>query len=859
MSQVLPYAFERLREDAGLILYRARWAADPSHILVVAPGSEQPAPGLLKRLEQEYLLRTQLDPAWAIRPLALVRDRGRTLLVLEDPGGEPLDRVLERSLELTRFLRIAIALAAALSKVHGRGIIHKDIKPANIMLAPTFSQVWLTGFGIATRLPGERQSPEPSETVAGTLAYMAPEQTGRMNRSIDSRSDLYSLGVTLYEILTGVLPFTAIEPIELVHCHIARQPPPPRERRRGLPEALSAVVLKLLAKIPEERYQTAAGLEADLRTCLGDWESLGRIEPFVLGSRDASERLLIPEKLYGRDLESKALLEALDRVVTTGTPELMLVSGYSGIGKSSVVNELHRVIVPLHGFFISGKFDQYQGDIPYATLAQAFRTVVRQILTKSEEELARWRDAIRDALAPSGDLMVNLIPELELIIGKQTPVPELPLQEAAHRFHATFRAFVAVFTRREHPVVLFLDDLQWLDIASLNLLEDLVTHLDVRHLLLVGAYRDNEVSPSHPLTLALDSIRKSGTTVREIVLAPLSLEDVGQLIADSLHHELPRTAPLALLIRQKTAGNPFFMIQFLTALAEERLLEFDPLETVWWWDVDRIRARGSTDNVVDLVVGKLNRLPHNTLEILKQLACLGNSVESAVLAMVHGRSEEEIHSDLWEAIHGGFIVHLANSYSFVHDRVQEAAYSLIPGELRAQVHLRIGRLLVARPPARGIGDNIFDVVNQINRGAALISDSNEKQRVAELNLRAGKKARASTAYAAACGYLSVAMSLLGPESWKSRYDLAFNLWLERAECEFLNGNFGEAESLISALLEKAATKTDKAAAYCLRIDLNVMNSQDTRAVAAALDCLRLFGIEMSAHPSSENVQNVQVE
>src|SRR4029077_6903818 len=579
-----------------------------------------------------------------------------------------------------------------------------------------------------------RQAPEPPENIAGTLAYMAPEQTGRMNRSIDSRSDLYSLGVTLYEMLTGAPPFAGSDPLEWVHCHIARQPVPPSDRRKDVPKTLSAIVLKLLAKTVEERYQTASGLQADLRRCLRDWESLGHIDPFLLGAHDASDRLLIPEKLYGRDRESKALLEAFDRVVARGTPELVLVSGYSGIGKSSIVNELHKAIALPRGIFISGKFDQRKRDIPYATLAQAFETLVRQILSKNEAEVERWRDAIRDAVGLNGQLVVNLIPELELIIGEQAAVPELPPQEAQNRFHAVFRALFGIFGRKEHPLALFLDDLQWLDAATLNLLEHLVTHPDVRYLLLIGAYRDNEVTPNHPLMLALDSIRKSEAIVRDIVLGPLSLSDVGRLIADSLHQERTSTKPLARLVHKKTAGNPFFAIQFLTALAEERLLEFDPREPAWRWDMDSIRAKGFTDNVADLMVGKLERLPVATQKALKQLACLGNSAQITTLVAVHDGSEEEMHSDFWEAVLDGFGLRLGGSYKFLHDRVQEAAYALIPKEQHAEVHLRIGRLLTAKMNSGEITEKIFDIVNQLNLGATLISDQDEKDRVAELNL-----------------------------------------------------------------------------------------------------------------------------
>jgi hypothetical protein len=421
---------------------------------------------------------------------------------------------------------MSLGLADALGKLHKRGLIHKDIKPANILVDLAGGGVWLTGFGIASRLPRERQSPEPPEIIAGTLAYMAPEQTGRMNRSIDSRSDLYSLGITLYEMLTGALPFKAADPMEWVHCHIARQPVSLEEYAAEIPTPLSVVVIKLLAKTAEKRYQTAAGVEAALRRCLTAWESFGRIDPFPLGTQDVSDRLMIPERLYGRQRETEALIASFNRVVTYGTPELMLVSGYSGIGKSSVVNELHRVLVRSRGIFASGKFDQYKRDIPYATLVQAFQSVVRSFLGQSEAELGRWRDALREALGPNGQLIVNLIPELELVIGKQPPVPELAPQEAQNRFETVLRGFLGAFAQKEHPLVLFLDDLQWLDLATLRLLEQLVTDPNGQHLLLIGAYRDNEVTSHHPLMLTLSAIRKTNAIVREIELEPISPGDV---------------------------------------------------------------------------------------------------------------------------------------------------------------------------------------------------------------------------------------------------------------------------------------------------------------------------------------------
>src|SRR3954470_7994347 len=533
------YLLETLRQDDEFVLYRGRHRRpgemDPPSMLLLTPRAEHPALASLRRMEQEYSLRAELDPSWAAQPLALVSHNGRTVLVLADPGGEPLERLLGSPLDLTAFLRLAVSLSVALGRLHGRGLIHKDIKPAHVLVDGASGQVWLTGFGIASRLPRERHAPEPPEFIAGTLPYMAPEQTGRMNRSLDSRSDLYALGVTLYEMATGRLPFTASDPMEWVHCHIARRPVSPAERREEVPGVVSAVVMKLLAKTVEDRYQTAAGLERDLRRCLAAWEARRRIDDFPLGEHDTPDRLLIPEKLYGREREIEALLASFDRVVTGGMPALVLVSGYSGIGKSSVVNELHKVLVPPRGLFASGKFDQYKRDIPYSTLVQAFQSLVRPLLGKPDTELASWRDALLEALEPNARLMTDLIPELKLIIGEPPPVVELEPKLAQRRFMLVFRRFISVFARAEHPLALFLDDLQWLDAAAVDLLEDLLTGSDLRHLMLVGAYRDNEVDATHPLTRKLQAIRSAGGKADEIVLAPLGLDDIGRLVADALH------------------------------------------------------------------------------------------------------------------------------------------------------------------------------------------------------------------------------------------------------------------------------------------------------------------------------------
>jgi len=850
VNELSSYAFSPLRKG-DIALYRGSGNGLAPILLVAA---EETSLGCVERLQHEYALKAELDADWAARPIALTHDNGRMALVLEDPGGAPVDRLLGRPMQVSHFLRIAIPLAGALGHVHERGLIHKDIKPANILVDAASGGVRLTGFGIASRLPREHQSPAPPEVIAGTLAYMAPEQTGRMNRSVDSRSDLYALGVTFYEMLTGQLPFTAADPMEWVHCHIARQPVPPDERVAGVPGPLSAIVMKLLAKTAEERYQTAAGVEADLRRGLAEWESHGRIELFPLGAEDAPDRLLIPENLYGREREIDMLLASFKRVAANGTFELVLVSGYSGIGKSSVVNELHKVLVPPRGLFASGKFDQFKRDIPYATVGQAFQSLVRSLLTQSEKELGRWRVSLNEALGPNGQLMVNLVPELELVIGKQPPVADLPPQEAQNRFHMVFRRFLAVFARKEHPLALFLDDLQWLDAATLDLLEDLATQSDVRHLMLVGAYRDNEVSPSHPLLRTLEAIRKAGARVHEIVLAPLGLDDIGQLAADAMRCESERVLPLAQLVQEKTGGNPFFAIQFFTALAEEGLLAFDSVTRAWQWQMDRIRAKSYADNVVDLMAGKLKRFTGAGQEVLKQLACLGNAAPTANLALVHGTTEEATHAALWEAVHAGLVFREDRAYRFLHDRIQQAAYSLIANEQRADVHLRIGRALLVSMTADELTEHLFELANQFNRGAARLIDRDEKPQVAAINLRAGRKAKASAAFESACVYLASGMALLDEIDWSSHYELMFSLRLERAECEFLTGNFDTAEQLIVELLQRGASKVDHAAVYHLKILLHTVKSENEQALDSALTGLRLFGIDIPAHPTREQVQ-----
>jgi PAS domain S-box-containing protein len=847
-----------LWEDGGIAFCRGwRDSAEGKRIgvLVVRPSSEQPAPTTLDRLTHEYSFKDELDSTWAVRPLALARDGGQIILLLEDPGGDLLGSLLGAPMEIGQFLRLAIGVAVVLGKVHQRGLIHKDIKPANILVNSRSGEVRLTGFGMASRLLRERQSPTLPEFIAGTLAYMAPEQTGRMNRSIDSRSDLYALGVTLYQVLTGSLPFTATDPMDWVHCHIARRPAPPGERTPNVPAVVSAIIMKLLAKAAEERYQTAAGLERDLRRCLGEWEDRVSADGFSLGQQDTPDRLLIPEKLYGREREVEALLASFDRVVKNGSPELVLVSGYSGIGKSSVVNELHRVLVPPRGLFASGKFDQHQSEIPYATIAQAFQSLIQPLLGRSEIELSKWRADFLEALRSEGSLILNLVPELKFIIGEQPAVPNLPPTDAKARVQSVLRRFIGVFARSEHPLALFLDDLQWLDTATVELIENLLTQPDMRHLLLIGAYRSNEVGPNHPLARRLAVIRDSGAPITEISLTPLACQDIGLLVAEALRSDAAETKPLARLIYDRTAGNPFFAIQFISNLAEEEaLLFFDHVKGRWRWDLAKIQAKGHSDNVVDLMVEKLTRLPAETQIALQQLACIGNSAAFDTLAICLATTEDEVHAVLWAALRLESVLRLDGSYKFTHDRIQEAAYSFIPGELRADAHLRIGRLLIEHVPLDRYEDAIFEIVGQLNRGDSTNFSATEREQIAELNLVAAKRAKASTAYVSTLRYAAAGATLLSEEHWDRKHELLFELELHRAESEFLTGAVSDAAQRLEMLSTHAASTVEESAIACLRVDLHMSRDQVGMARSVCLDYLRKQGIEWPSHPSKDDAR-----
>ncbi|WP_437522040.1 AAA family ATPase [Sorangium sp. So ce726] len=849
---------EVLHQGADTLLYRARREEDGRPVVLKVLRRDHASPRALGRLHHELEVARALDTTAIVKPYAIESFDDQAALVLEDFGGRSLDQLLDgdgpmRPMSIERFLPLALRLIGALAELHRRHVIHKDIKPQNLLYSPDTGEVKITDLGIATLSPREAQVLSHVGLIEGTLAYMAPEQTGRINRWVDERTDLYSLGITFYQMLTGALPFRANDPVEWVYCHIAQTPQPPHTLVPSIPPLLSAMVLKLLAKAAEERYQSAAGLRYDLDECFARWRASGAIAPFPLGQRDRSDRFQIPQRLYGRERAVEALLAVFERAVAQGRPELALVSGYSGIGKSSLVAELHRPVVRERGFFLSGKFDQTARDVPYSAFLQTFRALFQEILGASEEQVERWRLRLREALGQNGRLLAELLPELTLLLGPQPPVPELPPTEAQSRLLATLQRFVAACAQKEHPVALFLDDLQWADAASLQLLQQLATHADAAHLLLIGAYRDNEVGAEHPLRLALAEARKRGAVISDIVLAPLSPAHVGALVAEAVHAPEADVEPLSQLVYDKTAGNPFFVLQFLIALHDEGLIAFDADEGAWRWDIAAIRDKGFTDNVVELMAGKLKRLSVPTRDALKLAACLGGSVDLDTLAVVAGRPAEELRDALEEAVREGLLLRQGGAYRFLHDRVQQAATSLIPAGQLAEVHLRIGQLLLKgqRPEERDVA--LFDVVGHLNRGASLIRSQTERDDLAALNLRAGRKAKAAAAYQSAAALFAAGLSLLAPASWETKHELTYNLTLERARAAYITGGFDEAERLLEALMERARIRSEAAAVVELVVTLNVTRGQYDRAVEIALAWLRACDIDLPRHPTDAQI------
>lgn len=857
--------WEQIYESANSEVYRGMGLQDNQPVILKVLKQDYPSQVELTRYKQEYEITQNLHLDGVIKAYSLKPYQKTLVIILEDFGGESLRGIISKSntgsytiLSIDKFLAIAIQITDTLSQIHAANVIHKDINPANIVFNPKTGKVKIIDFGIATVFTRENTTLKHPNVLEGTLAYMSPEQTGRMNRSVDYRTDFYSLGVTFYELLTNQLPFDTKDSLELVHCHLAKQPIPPEEINPNVPKILSDIVIKLMAKTAEERYQSALGIKADLEFCL-DRYIHGQITSFSLGSQDISDKFQIPQKLYGRETEISALLKAFNQV-SQGITEMMLVAGYSGIGKSTLVQEIYKPITQQRGYFIAGKFDQFQRNIPYSAVVKAFQSLIRQLLTENETELQTWKTKLLIALGVNGQVIIDVIPELELIIGKQPTIQELGPGEAQNRFNLVFQNFIHVFCQKEHPLAIFLDDLQWADSATLKLIDLIMRDSELGYLFLIGAYRDNEVDINHPTIITIEGLKKSGFIVNQITLSPLNLANINQLIAESLKNDNISVMPLAELVLTKTGGNPFFANQFLKTLYQEKLLIFDFQRLGWYWDIAQIEEMGITDNVVDLMICKLKKLPENTQHILRLSACVGNSFDLSTLAIISEKSTLETFRDILPATVEGLIVptsdlelteaDLINSplliinYRFLHDRVQQAAYALIDDEQKRSVHLQIGQLLLHNISDSELNNRVFEVVDNLNLGREFITNDAEKVELAHLNLSAGKKAKEATAYSAALQYLSVGMEVLPGDIWREHYELSLNLHLERSEVEYLSGNFEQSQALISVLLQHANTVLEKAKIYNLLIVQYTLLGKLTDAIQAGREGLALLGIHL---------------
>ncbi|WP_235355393.1 AAA family ATPase [Aliterella atlantica] len=835
---------------------------------------DYPSPQELTRYRQEYEITRSLNVPGVVKAYSQQNYQRTIATLLEDFGGESIERWMRQRSEifcpmpLVNFFRLAIDITEILGRIHHAKLVHKDINPGNIVLNLNTGVIKIIDFGIATRFNRTNATFKSPHVLEGTLAYISPEQTGRMNRWLDYRTDFYSLGVTFYQLLTGQLPFPTTDILELVHCHVAKSPIPPHELNAAIPRPVSDIIMKLIAKNAEDRYGSAWGIKADLEMCDRQFAQSGRIDCSQLGLQDFSGQFHIPQKLYGREAQIGALLAAFDRVALRGNEdnaqfkvEMMLVSGYSGVGKTALVQELYKPITAKHGYFIWGKFDQFERNIPYSAIVDALQKLVQQLLGEPDEQLQQWRTRLLTALGSNGQIIIDVIPEVELIIGKQPPVPSVGATEAQNRFNLTFQKFTRVFCSKEHPLVIFLDDLQWIDSATLKLIELILQGDQTPYLFLIGAYRDNEVHSTHPLALTLLGLRKGGAVLQEIILTPLTLESLSQLIAETLNRNPDTVRDLAQLVLRKTEGNPFFVGEFLRMLYSENLLTFNAEHLSWQWNTTQIQARNITDNVVELLLLQLKKLPEETRQILRLAACVGSQFDLETLAIVCEKTPKVIFQNLLAAIHAGLIQPLSEldedllvqEYKFLHDRVQQAAYALIDESQKQVVHLQIGRNLLEKTSLEQRSKRLFEIVDHLNYGIELVSDRASRTEITKLNLIAGQKAKSATAYEAALQYFNIGLKLLNSESWHE-YDLTLALYSEAAEAAYLHGRFSEMEQLVEVVLNRAKTAIDKVQVYDSRIQRYLSQGNLKSALKIGSEVLKLLGIDLTENPSQVDVQ-----
>jgi len=812
---------EKIKDTRHSMIYRANRIEDGEPVVIKLMRSHSPSSSDIARFKQEYEIIKDLDIEGIIKTYDLINYEDSIALVLEDFNALSLQECLDnQELSTETFLDIALRLSETLGKLHKSGVIHKDIKPANILIGKEWSKCKITDFGISHLITHEHEEIYNPEVISGTLLYMAPEQTGRINRAIDYRTDLYALGITFYQLLTGTTPFYSQDPMEIIHSHIARQPVPPRDINPEIPRPLSDLVMKLLSKMAEERYQSAFGVMADLQYCKEQLSNNGAIDNFLLATKDISLKFNIPYKLIGRETEISRLMEGFECMMEQGKPVTTVVTGQPGVGKSALINEIYKPVTASRGYFITGKYEQFRRDVPYNAMIQAFKGLISQLLAEPREHSEAWKIKIQEVLGSSGKVITEVIPTLEYIIGPQPEIPELDPEAARNRFNHVFINFIKVFTEHSHPLVLFLDDLQWADTASLLFLEKLLSNMEKGHLWLLLAYRNNEVEESHPLVRTLYQLETSEMEIKKLDLQPLSREKVNNLIADFLRLEEEAVSSLTELVYSKTRGNPFFVNQFLKNLYHKNLLELDPVKG-WIWYEDKIQNLHVTDNVVELMSGKIFEFPEPTREALKAGACMGNRFDLETVSVIMDKPIEPILQDLNPALDDGLIYFDKDMCYFLHDRIQEAAYSQMDEKDKKKTHYRIGRYIYNCTPKEELSQKIFYIVNQINTGREEIEETKEEfklEELARLNLIAGEKARDSAAFSSSLEYLVTGISLLNPEScWQQHYDLALKLYTEAARAAYLNGDFSNMDHYIRVVTKNAVSQLDCIDVYEVQI------------------------------------------
>jgi predicted ATPase/signal transduction histidine kinase/ActR/RegA family two-component response regulator len=862
---------ELVHESSSTLVFRAERERGRRPVVLKILKPEAATPGALASYRHEHDVLHGLRGTGVIEILGLEMVQGMPMLVLEDFGAESLARLHRKQrFSLERTLALAARVVDTLSEVHARGIVHGDINPANVLLDPINDVVKIADFGASKVLSGAPLAPEGRQRLEVTLAYMSPEQTGRVSRPVDHRTDFYSLGVSLYELCTGRLPFTTDDPLQLVHSHLARQPAPAHTIDAAVPEAVSDILLKLMAKMPEDRYQNGRGCAHDLRECRRQLREHGHVERFVLGQTDNVEQFRVSTRLYGRKPELAAITEAV-ALAAAGARHLVLVLGAPGIGKSALVRELVAPIAHGHGYFVEGKFDQYRRNVPYSAVGQAFGGLVDQILAEPEDRVARWRSDLHAALGPSVQALVEVIPDLAHLVGAQPPAPRVGPAETEHRFTHAFQCFLEVACRSEHPLVLFLDDLQWADAASLRLVKLMMTDPDLSHLLIVGAYRDGEVDATHHLSMTLEQISQK-LDVQRVELRPLGSEHVAELLADTLQRSLADCAELAALLVGKTAGNPFAVNQFLRALHQDRLLTFDRNLRGWRWDLGAIQALGITDNVVDLVVARMRKLPAPTQRTIELAACAGNVFDLGTLSIICESSPAELPAQLGPALEMGLIQPLAvsavrphggdgglaaASYVFAHDRVQQTAYGLTTGD-KAATHLQIARLLERALAPAEREQRLFELAEHFALGAALITDPAERRTVAALCLAAGCRARDAMSYDTARRFLRTGLGLMPADGWRSSYELMRDLSLAAVEVEYRDIDLEAARRLSDEILANARDLLDKVAVYDFQIRFHIAHNQAATAIEIAFTALAMLGFEVPADPEARQARDQEL-